>query len=151
MTRTRLGALAALAVAFSLSISACGESDDNSFKEDYNAAVKPLTELNSNLDDSLGDSAGKSNDAIAKEFEQLADKAAQTRANLAELDPPEDAKQEFDRLLAALRDGTNDLGAVADAAKGDNPTDAARAAQELVKSGTKIQEAETALQDAVDG
>ncbi len=153
MFRTRPVAITAVVLAVSLPIAACGggDDDDESFKEDYNAAVKPLTELNSDIGDSLGGAGGQSNAAIAKEFDKLASKAQETRDNLAELDPPEDAKEEFDNLVSALKDGANDLKAVAEAARDGNPAEARQAGQDLVKSGSAVQEAETNLQKAVDG
>jgi hypothetical protein len=151
MTRTRNAALVALILVPALAVAACGGSEDNDFREGYNTAVKPLSELNSGIGSSINGAEGQSNAAIEKEFQKLADKAQQTRANLSELDPPDDAKQEFDALLAALDDGTADLNAVAKAAGSNDPAKAAEAAQDLVKSGTKIQEAETKLQQAVDG
>ncbi len=150
MNRTRLAVLA-LGCALALSSAACGEDENNAFKEDYNAAVKPLSELNTDIGNSIGGAAGKSNDAIAKEFQQLADKAQETRDNLAELEPPEDAKSSFDELLSSLEQGTDDLRAVATAAKEGDPAAARQASQDLVASGKEIQQAETALQEAVDG
>jgi hypothetical protein len=151
MIRTRLAATAAAACALALPVAACGESEDNEFKEDYNAAVKPLSELNSDIGDSIGGAAGKSNDAIAKEFDTLADKAQETRTNLADLEPPEDAKESFDKLLASLKEGTDNLRAVAKAAKDGDPVAAREASQDLVASGQEIQKAESDLQKAVDG
>jgi hypothetical protein len=140
-----------LICAISLSIAACGESETNEFKEDYNAAVKPLSELNSDIGSSIGGAPGKSNDAIANEFEQLADKAQQTRDNLAELEPPDDAKEAFDELLASLQEGTGDLRAVAQAAKDADPKAAREASEDLIATGREIQQAETELQRAVGG
>src|SRR5918995_268585 len=116
MTRTRNAALVALILVPALAVAACGESEDNDFREGYNTAVKPLSELNSGIGSSINGAEGQSNAAIRKEFQNLADKAQETRDNLSELDPPDDAKQEFDALLAALDDGTADLNAVAKAA-----------------------------------
>ena len=151
MLRTLRAALAALMIVASFALVACGESEDNQFKEDYNEAVKPLSELNSDIGNSIGTAAGKSNNELANEFNKLADKAQQTRDNLSELDPPDDAKEEFDKLLSSLQDGTDDLKAVATAAREGDPQAAAKASQDLVQSGTEIQKAETALQQAVDG
>ena len=151
MTRTRNAALATLILVPALAVAGCGESEDNDFREGYNAAVKPLSELGSGIGSSINGAGGKSNAAIEKEFQNLADKAQETRDNLAELDPPDDAKEELDALLAALREATDDLKQVAKAAGDNDPAKAAQAAQELVTSGTKIQEAETELQQAVDG
>ena len=151
MNRTRRVAALCLICVASITVAACGEDEDNAFKEDYNTAVKPLSELNEDIGSSLSGAAGESNDAIAKQFEGLADKAQQARNNLADLEPPEDAKESFDELLSSLQDGTDDLRAVASAAKDGDPQAARQAAQDLVSSGEEIQKAETELQKAVDG
>ena len=151
MIRTRPVAFAVVALALATAVTGCGESESNGFKEDYNAAVRPLSELKTDVGGSLDGGSGKSNEAIAKEFENLARKARQTRANLAKLDPPDDAREEFAALLSALGDGSEDLGAVAAASREDDPAKAADAAQDLVKSGTRIREAEKSLKEEVDG
>src|SRR5262245_49771376 len=138
MIPTLKAVVAALVIVASFALVACGESEDNQFKEDYNEAVKPLSELNSDIGNSIGTAAGKSNDQLANEFNKLADKAQQTRDNLSELEAPGDAKDEFDKLLSALQDGTDDLKSVAKAAKDGDPQAAAEASQDLVQSGTEI-------------
>ena len=143
--------LAVFALAAGSGFTACGDDDADAFKEDYNAAVKPLSELNDDIGGSIGSAPGKSNEAIAKEFDQLADKAQETRRNLADLEPPEDAKDAYDELLTALEGGTDDLRAVAEAARDSDPQAAARASEDLVEAGEEIKQAETALQRAVDG
>jgi hypothetical protein len=121
-----------------LAVAGCGGGND-SFTEDYNKAVKPLSELKSNVGSS------------AAEFDRLADKTRQTRENLADLDPPDDAQDEMDDLLRGLDGVTRDLSAVADAVRAKDPTQQANAAKQLVKSSAEIQQAETALQQAVEG
>ena len=150
MTRTRIAAVALVLVAVSFGAVGCGGDDSDSFKEDYNTAVKPLSELNEDIGGSIG-ASDKSNQAIAKQFDKLADKAAETRSNLRALEPPEDAKSAFDDLIAALKDGTDDLRAVAEAARDSDPAAATKASKDLTESGQEIQKAETALQKAVDG
>jgi hypothetical protein len=151
MNRTRLAALLALGCALSIGLVACGEDENNAFKEDYNVAVKPLSELSADIGSSISGAAGKSNDAIAKEFQRLATKAQQARDNLAELEPPEGAKDPFDELLSSLQNGADDLRAVATAAREGDPAAARQASEDLTASGREIQKAETALQNAVDG
>jgi hypothetical protein len=121
-----------------LVVAGCGGGND-SFTEDYNKAVRPLSELKTNL----GTSAGQ--------FDRLADRTGQTRENLADLDPPDDAEDEMDKLLAGLEGVTRDLSAVADAVRAKDPGKQAKAAQQLVKSSAEVQQAETALQQAVEG
>ena len=112
---------------------------NDSFTEDYNEAVKPLA--------SCRPTWGRS----AAEFDRLADKTKQTRENLADLDPPDDAQDEMDKLLEGLDGVTSDLSAVADAVRSKDPTQQADAAKKLVESSAEIQQAETALQQAVEG
>jgi hypothetical protein len=150
MRGTRIFGAAALALA--LAAAGCGGDDDtDQFREDYNAAVDRLSKVNTDIGQAASGAAGQSSSAIAKEFQGIADTAEDTRDNLAKLDPPEDAKQEFDSLLSALDDGIDDLEAVSKAAKDSDPQAAARAVQSLSKSGQEITEAENALKQAVDG
>jgi hypothetical protein len=121
-----------------LVLAGCG-GDDSSFTKDYNDAVKPLSELGANV----GSSAG--------EFDRLAAKTKQTHDNLADLDPPEDAQDEMDKLLAGLEGVTRDLSAVADAVRAKDAAQQADAAKQLVQSSADVQRAEAALQQAVEG
>jgi hypothetical protein len=151
MIRTRIAAFAALAAALSFGAIACGGDDADAFKEEYNAAVKPLSEANSDVSGAISGEADQSNAAIAKDFEGLAQKTQQTRDNLAALDPPEDARDAYDDLLSALKRGTSDLRAVAEAAKDSDPVAARTARDSLESSAEEIRKSESRLQRAVDG
>ena len=122
-----------------LAVAGCGGGSGDSFTEDYNKAVRPLSELKTN---------GETN---AAQFDKLADRTGETRDNLADLDPPDDAEDEMDRLLSGLDRVTEDLSAVADAVRSEDPVEQQNAAKRLVKSSAGVQQAETALQQAVDG
>jgi hypothetical protein len=148
MNRSRVAVLAALASV----VAGCGGGDDSDqFREDYNAAVNRLSKINSDIGQIQGGSDGQSNDAIATEFRRIADTVEQTRGDLADLDPPEDAKDEFDELLTALQKGAGDLRSVADAAKNSDPAKANEAVQNLAATSEEITAAEDALKSAVDG
>jgi ABC-type transporter Mla subunit MlaD len=151
MNGSRLTAVCLAALAVVLPAAGCGGDDSDQFREDYNAAVERLSRINSDIGSAAGGAAGQSNDAIAREFDKIADTAEQTRSDLAELDPPDDAKEEFDTLLASLEQGVDDLRAVASAAKSDNPAEANEAVRDLARTGREITEAENALKNAVDG
>ena len=150
MNRTRAAALAAMTLAIALPAAACGGDDTDEFRADYNAAVENLSKVNDDIGQAGGD-AGESNQQIAKKFDEIADTAEQTRTDLAALEPPEDAKEEFDELLAALEKGVADLRAVADAATSNDPAATTQAVSDLSESGAEITKAEAALKDAVDG
>jgi hypothetical protein len=121
-----------------LALAGCGGSD-SSFAEDYNEAVEPLSQL------------GQGMGTQASEFDRLARRTEKTRDNLAELDAPDDAKDEFDALLARLDKVTGDLTAVARATRSKDVVRQRRAAKRLVRSSTEVQKAEAALRAAVEG
>jgi hypothetical protein len=126
----------AVALLVLLAPAACGGSD-SSFAEDYNQAVKPLSRL------------GQGMGTQASEFDRLARRTEQTRANLAKLEAPEDARTEFDTLLASLNRVTGDLSAVADATRSKDVVRQKRAAKRLVRSSGEVQRAEADLRRAV--
>jgi uncharacterized phage infection (PIP) family protein YhgE len=151
MNRLRLAIVIALAALLTLTAAACGGDDSDQFREDYNAAVDRLSKINTDIGTAAGGASDQSNKAIAKEFNQIADTAEQTRSRLSDLDPPEDAKDEFDKLLSSLETGVEDLRAVAKAARANSPQEANQAVKKLAQTGQEITEAENALKAAVDG
>jgi hypothetical protein len=151
MKRTRIATVAALAILVVAPAAGCGSDNSDQFREDYNAAVDKLSKINTDIGSAAGGAGEQSNAAIAKEFNRIADTAEQTRSDLADLDPPEDAAEEFDKLLAALEEGVGDLRAVATAAKSNDPQKANQAVEDLAKSGREITAAESELKEAVDG
>jgi methyl-accepting chemotaxis protein len=144
--------VAALALALALAAGGCGGGDDEAgeFRDGYNAAVERLNEVNSGVQQSGQNLAGKSGAEISREFGRIADIAAQTRDRLEDLDPPEDAADEFEELLAAVDQGVEDIRSAAEAARREDPERFAEAAEALTESGEEINEAEKALKDAVD-
>jgi uncharacterized phage infection (PIP) family protein YhgE len=152
MNRPRLAIVLALAALLAVGAPACGGDDDSDqFREDYNAAVDKLSKINTDIGTAAGGATKQSNKTIANEFDQIADTAEQTRSRLSDLDPPEDAKDEFDKLLSALETGVQDLRAVAKAARANSPQEANQAVKKLAQTGQQITEAENALKAAVDG
>src|SRR5215217_3164139 len=97
-----------LVLAVTLVAAGCGSSEDADFVDGYNAAVAPLSTTMSDLSASpAGDPA-----AASKSLDQVADGLDDVRANLAALDPPEDAADEFDRMLGALEKGRKQVRAM---------------------------------------
>jgi hypothetical protein len=131
--------LTSSAVVLVLLVAAGCASSDNSFTDDYNEAVKPL----SRLEQGMGTSA--------REFDRLARGTRETRRNLEQLDPPDEAQDELDALVAQLGRVTDDLSAVAAAARSHDVARQRRAAARLVRSSSEVERAETALKAAVEG
>ena len=121
-----------------LAVAGCG-GDESTFSQDYNQAVRPLSRL--------GEHVGTK----PSSFDALARRTRETRANLADLDPPEGAQDEMKALLARLDSVTADLRGVAKAARGNDVVVQRRAARELVRSSNAVEQAETRLKRAVEG
>jgi hypothetical protein len=149
MTRPLVVTLVLLAALGGL---ACGDDDGTAdrFSEGYNQAVQRLNEVNSNIQESGAELAARPGDEIAREFERIATSADRTRDDLAELEPPDEAREEFDALLAAIGDGVSDIRAAADAARSGNQDRFAAAAERLSRSGQEIGAAEQKLKNAVE-
>ena len=130
----------------------CGEDDDaaDQFRDGYNAAIQRLNAVNTDIQESGEDVATKPGPQIAREFNRIAETAAQTRTDLAELEPPERARGEFDDLLAAIEDGVASLRGVADAARNENRQQYEDATEALSESSEEISAAENELKDAVE-
>jgi hypothetical protein len=143
--------MAALALVVAVAFGGCGGDDSTQFRDDYNAAVARLAAVNTQIAHATAGAAPQSNRRIAREFSRIARSADRTRRRLARLDPPKDARDEYDRLLSALGDGVHDLNAVAAAARHDDARAARRAVRSLGRSGEEITNAENALRRAVDG
>ena len=122
-----------------IAVAGCGAGSGDSFTEDYNQAVRPLRELKTDMG------------TDAAQFDKLAERTGETRDNLADLDPPDDAQDEMDKLLGGLDGVTHDLSAVADAVRAKDPKQQADAAKQLVESSAQVERAEAALQQAVEG
>jgi hypothetical protein len=149
MTRARAAIFLLLAALVGVG---CGDDDDTAdqFRDGYNAAIQRLNDVNSNIEESGEELASKPGPQIAKEFDQIAETAAQTRADLAKLEPPEDARDEFDELLTAIEDGVTNIRGVADAAREENQQQFQDATEALSESGEEISAAENELKDAVE-
>src|SRR5919106_2680359 len=149
MARARLAMLLLLAA---LVATGCGDDDDTAgqFRDGYNAAIERLNDVNANINESGEELASKPGPQIAKEFDRIAETAAQTRADLAELEPPEDAREAFDELLAAIQEGVTNIRAVADAAREENQQQFQDATEALAESGEEISAAEAELKDAAE-
>jgi hypothetical protein len=132
----RLGSSGAVLVL--LAIAGCGGGDD-SFTQDFNRAVTPISRL------------GGDPGAQPENYDQLARRTRRTRENLARLDAPDGAQDELDALVAGLDEVTRSLVRVARATKSKDPVRQRRAARRLEDATGEFRRAENALHRAVGG
>jgi hypothetical protein len=130
-----------LALALALAGAGCGNSDENDFIDGYNAATAPLMQL---MTDVSGSPTKDSLDQMATGLEDV-------KKRLAALEPPDDAQDELDGMLAAIDAGAADVRKMAKAAKAGDVDKLTAATQEFSAEGAKLVEAEEALRKAVEG
>jgi hypothetical protein len=148
MTRLTTCLLTAV-FALSGTLAACGDddsSDTTSFSQGYNTAIQRLARVNEDLADLRN---SRSTRAIAHEFQDFADALERTRADLARLEPPTGAEDEFDDVLAALDDGVRASRRAAQAARAIRPAGQRRAVQDLQRAAEELAASEDALRRAV--
>ncbi len=134
--------LLAPVLALALAGAGCGSGEENDFIEDYNAATTPLTELTTELG-----SGAPTQESLGK----MADGLEDVKVRLAELDPPDDAQDELDRMLTALEENTAGVRKMAKAVKANDIERMTTATQEFSAKGAELVEAEQALRAAVEG
>ena len=144
-TPRRLAALLPI-LAVSAAVAACGGSDDADFVDGYNKAVAPLNTMMSDLGStSAGDPA-----AASKSLNQVADGLDEVKTKLAALEPPSDAKDEFDKMLGALETGTDQVRDMAAAAKSGNIEKLTKATSDFSATGTDLASLEQQLRQVVE-
>ena len=135
-----------LVLAVTLVVAGCGSSDDAEFVDGYNAAVAPLSTTMSDLSSAP---AGNPK-AASKSLVQVADGLDAIRADLAALDPPEDAADEFDRMLGALAKGTEQIRTMAGAAKDGDLKQLTKATANFSATGTDLVTIEQELRTVLE-
>ena len=144
--RTRT-VLPLLAVALATAAAGCGGSDDADFVDGYNQAVQPLNTLMQDI----GPTNASDPAAAGESLEKLADGLEGVRTDLAELEAPDDATDELDRLLTSLDKGTDQVRDMAAAAKDGDVGKLTSATTKFSKTGTDLVTAEQQLRTAVEG
>lgn len=130
----------ALAVALATA-AGCGSGEDDDFIERYNAATAPLTELTTTIS---GAPDEQSLDKMAAGLEDV-------KGKLAALDPPDDAQDELDALVASVEANTAEVRKMAKAVKSQDVERLTAVAESFSSEGQKLVAAEEALRAAVDG
>jgi hypothetical protein len=140
-----------LALALLFGAVACGQDANDEFKDRYNEAVRPLSQLGDDVVASLSGAGGRSDRELARQLDRYAGNAERVRRNLSKLEPPEGTTDQFNDLLAALKQSVADLRQVGASAKEGDPAEAEQATQDLVESGQRLQRAESEFRNAVEG
>lgn len=138
-----LRVLLAPVVALTLAGAGCGGDDgQGEFIDGYNQATAPLSQLSTDVEGSAGTQA-----RLTKVADQLDD----VQSRLARLEPPPDARDELDRMLAAIASNAKQVRALARAIKTNDVDKLTAATRRYSSAGDELVEAEQALRTAVEG
>lgn len=148
--------LALTAVAGSLAFAGCGgsDSDDGPSAEDaqraYAAAEAKLTAFGTQLGEALTNAGSQTDAQLATQFSDLSDEVDEQIDDIQALEVPEDLTKSKDDLVDALKDGQDDIEAIASAAQANDAAAARTAATQLVADSKDVTEARKSLKEALD-
>ena len=125
------------------------ETAADDFVEGYNSATQPLGQLMTDLGGAGPPAPGQAE--AEQKLVKLADGLDDVEGRLRELEPPSDAKDEFDRMLSALDENIEQVRTMAKAVKSGDLDKLTKASSEFSAKGTELVEAENALRTAVNG
>jgi predicted nucleic acid-binding Zn-ribbon protein len=149
MTRPLAVLLAATVAA--LGIAACGGDDgeDQAFQDDFPALSERIQALGQQVGDTIESAESASNEELAQEFDDFAQRLGNLRQELDDLEPPEDLADERDDLVSAMGEVRTSLEDIASAAEDGDAQAAREATLELVDSSEQLRDARSELNTAV--
>ena len=127
--------------AFALAVAGCAGSEDESFKEDFNAAQAPLEKL-------LVDGAGASDPA---QMGKIADGLEDTATKMATLDAPEDAQAELDTFVKEVKTSAGLMREAQAAMESKDLKKMTSILTDLQEAMTNVGKAQQALANEVNG
>ena len=141
--------LLSVALLIALTLTACGKSTEDKYKEAFPPIDRGLVVLGDDVGDGLR-GAGQSEDrALAGEFARYARRLGGLRERLDGLEAPDTLASDHERLLAAMASVRGALADVAEAARRGDVAAARDAATRLVRAGARLDEARSDLARAV--
>jgi predicted nucleic acid-binding Zn-ribbon protein len=148
---TRPLAVLVAAIIAALGIAACGGDDgeDQAFQDDFPALSGRVQALGQEVADTIQSAESASNEELAQEFDDFAQRLGNLRQELEDLEPPEDLADERDDLVAAMGEVRTSLGDIASAAEAGDAQAAREATIELVDGSEQLRDARSALNSAV--
>lgn len=157
--RRALPALLAVVVA-AVAVAGCGDSGSSStvptkaeYKQTFAALHDQIDTLGVAIGKAVNGSAGKSDKAIQKEFNDLADQTHALAQKLDDATPPDDAtiKKQQQALVAGLNTAADDLDAIGNAAGKKDFKAAGTAAGKLTRDNVLVSAPHTQLNKIVLG
>jgi len=127
-------------------LAGCGGDDAaEQYKEDVPQISRELVSLGREVGSAIEAAGEQSDDELAAEFQDFAQRLGGLRDELEGLEPPDDLADEQDALVAAVSEVRDSLAAISDAAEASDPDAARTATEELVRGSEELREARVDL------
>jgi len=147
VVRLRL-AIPLAALALTMPVAACGESEKDKYIDDFKPLNDTLLGLGQDLGGAVEGADTKSDTALAKEFAALAKRLEDVNKDIAALDTPADLEDEALTLNVRLDATISDLQNIAKAARNKDAEGAAAATVQLATDSQKVNTAQNKLAKA---
>jgi hypothetical protein len=140
-----------ISVVGAVAVAGCGgKSTDEAYKDDYPPLSRKIVALGGEVGNSIRDAGNSTNQQLADEFGNYAQRLGDLQKQVGDLDPPKDLEDEQDRLKSAMGDVQGDLNDISGAASKGDPKAARAATVELIRHSATLASARRTLNRAVD-
>jgi ABC-type transporter Mla subunit MlaD len=140
-----------MSVVGAVAVAGCGgKSTDEAYKDDYPPLSRKIVALGGQVGRSIQNAGNSTNQQLADDFGNYAQRLGDLKQQVDDLDPPKDLDDEQAALVSALDDVQGDLNDISDAASKGDPKAARAATIQLIKDSPKLASARRALNRAVD-
>jgi hypothetical protein len=146
-----LRALVLVAASLSLALAACGESEEEKFRDAYDPVGENLEDLGGEVGDALQAAESQSDQQLAEQFGSFADDMGEIRGEIEELEPPADLEEDVDELEQAVEDVEGSLRDISEAGEQNDPDKARTATLELIQQGERLDEVQKKVAGATEG
>jgi len=140
-----------MSVVGAVAVAGCGgKSTDDAYKDDYPPLSRKIVALGGEVGRSIQNAGNSTNQQLADEFGNFAQKLGDLQQQVDDLKPPKDLEDEQNALVSAMGDVQGDLNDISGAASKGDPKAARTATTQLIQDSAKLGSARRTLNRAVD-
>jgi hypothetical protein len=132
-----------------LALTACGESAEDKYKEEFPPLSQKLVSLGQEVGQAVQGASGSTDQQLADDFANYAKELGGIQQDIDDLEPPEDLAEDQDQLVSAIGDVQGALDDIAEAADKGDPEAARQATIDLIQGSEELRDSRRKLARAV--